>query len=323
MDRLDAMRAFVAVADRGSFAEAARRLRLSPAAVTRAVVQIEQQLGLLLLHRTTRSVRLTERGALYLERCKRVLADLDDADRLVRGEDAAPRGELSVAAPLMFGRLHVLPVVHLLLRDHRDLSIRLTLSDRVIHLIEEGIDVAVRIGDPADSALLAAKVGEVRRVLVASPCYLDRRGAPESPAALPAHDLILFEGADATSEWHFGGTPPTSVRVEPRLAVNTGDAAIAAAEAGLGITRALSYQVHDAVRSGRLRPVLEPFEPPAIPVNIIYPSRRLGSANVAAFVKAARAHFATLPMIAMPGHGHAAHGAAEVACTSLSIGDQT
>jgi DNA-binding transcriptional LysR family regulator len=292
------MRAFLAVADRGSFAEAARRLRLSPAAVTRAVAQLEDQLGLMLLSRTTRSVRLTERGALYLDRCRQILEGLEDADRLVRGEDALPRGLLAVAAPLTFGRLHVLPVVERLLREHRDLSIRLMLSDRNVLLTEEGIDVAVRIGPPADSALIAIKVGEVRRVLVASPDYLASRGAPEAPTALSDHDLIAFEGVGAASEWHFAGSRPTSLHIRPRLAVNSADAAIAAAEAGLGITRMLSYQVHEALAAGRLQPVLQPFAPPAIPVNIMYPPRRLGSANVTAFVKAARAHLAALPMIA-------------------------
>jgi DNA-binding transcriptional LysR family regulator len=295
VDRLDALRAFAAVAERGSFADAARRLRLSPAAVTRAVAQIEDQLGVLLLHRTTRSVRLTERGAVYLERCRQIFADIEDADRQVRGEDALPRGTLAVAAPLMFGRLHVLPVVQQLLLDHPDLAIRLTLSDRLVHLAEEGMDVAVRIGEPADSALIATKLGEVRRVLAASPAYLVRRGTPRTPADLSAHDLIAFEGTDAANDWRFG---TVSVRVQPRLAVNSADAAIAAAEAGLGITRTLSYQVHESVAAGRLALVLEQFAPPPMPVNVMYPSRRLGSANVVAFVRAARKHFATLPVIA-------------------------
>jgi DNA-binding transcriptional LysR family regulator len=292
MDRLDAMRAFAAVADRGSFAEAARQLRLSPAAVTRAVAQLEDRLGLLLLNRTTRSVGLTQRGAVYLERCKQILGDLEDADRHARGDDAAPRGRLAIAAPLTFGRLHVLPVVNAMLLAHADLSVRLMLSDRIVHLAEEGMDVAVRIGDPADSALVAIRVGEVRRVLTASPAYLGRRGVPDAPAGLPAHDIIAFEGVDATDDWRFGAA---SVRVDPRLTVNSADAAITAAIAGLGITRTLSYQVHDAVRAGRLRLVLGAFAPALVPINIVYPQRRLGSANVTAFVKAARAYFAALP----------------------------
>lgn len=300
MDQLDAMRAFAAVAGRGSFVDAARLLRLSPAAVTRAVAQIEEHLGVQLLLRTTRSVRLTERGALYLEQCQHILDSVTDAERLVRGEDARPRGLLTVAAPLMFGRLHVLPVVQDLLRAHPDLSVRLSLSDRVVHLIEDGIDVAVRIGDPPDSSLIAIKVGAVRRVLVASPAYLAARGEPQVPADLPAHDLIAFESIDAVNEWQFGGAPPVSVRVRPRLTVNSADAAIGAAEAGLGITRPLSYQVHDAMQRGSLRPILERHAPPALPVNLMYPARRLAAPNVAAFVRAARAYFAALTVIAGP-----------------------
>ena len=301
MDRLDAMRAFAAVADRGSFAEAARRLRLSPAAVTRAVALLEDQLGLMLLNRTTRSVKLTERGTLYLEACRQILSDIEEADRRVRGEDAAPHGPMAIAAPIMFGRLHVLPIVVRMLREHRDLSVRLTLSDRLVHLVEEGIDVAVRIGQLADSASIAFKVGEVRRVLVASPDYLAARGTPATPGELAGHDLIAFEGVEATNDWRFGDADRTSVRIEPRLAVNTADAAIAAAEAELGITRTLSYQVHAALAAGRLRLLLESFGPPAVPVNVVYASQRLGSANIAVFVKSAREYLRTLPMIAGAG----------------------
>jgi DNA-binding transcriptional LysR family regulator len=303
MDRLDAMRTFAAVADLGSFAEAGRRLRLSPAAVTRAVALLEDQLGLLLLNRTTRSVKLTERGAVYLDACKRILLDMDDADRRVRGEDALPRGVMAVAAPLVFGRLHVLPIVAGMLREHRDLSVRLTLSDRVVHLVEEGIDVAVRIGDLADSALTAFRVGEVRRVVVASPRYLAIRGTPATPAALAGHDLIAFENVDATNEWFFAAAGRTAVRVAPRLAVNSADAAIAAAEAGLGITRTLSYQAHAALAAGRLRLLLEDFAPPPVPVSVVHPPRRVGSANVAAFVKAARGYFPTVEMIVGASEG--------------------
>ena len=220
------------------------------------------------------------------------MSDLEDADRQAQGDGAAPRGRLTVAAPLTFGRLHVLPVVNGMLRDYPELSIRLMLADRIVHMAEDGVDVAVRIGDPADSALMAIKVGEVRRVLLASPDYLERRGLPDTPAALSRHDVIAFEGIDPTDEWHFG---PASVRVEPRLIVNSADAAIDAALAGLGITRVLSYQAHHAVQLGRLRLVLGGFAPAPVPINIIQPPRRLGSATLAAFVKATRAYVAALP----------------------------
>jgi DNA-binding transcriptional LysR family regulator len=290
MDRLSAMRAFAAVADLGSFAEAGRRMRLSAAGVTRAVAQLEDELGLTLLHRTTRALRLTERGAVYLDACRRILADVEEAERLARGADAAPRGALSVAAPLMFGRLHVLPIVAALLHTHELLSVRLLLSDRVAHFAEEGIDVAVRIGELADSALLAIKVAEVRRVLVASPAYLAARGTPAAPADLAGHDLISFEGGDPASEWSFADGH-TRLRVAPRLAVNSADAAIAAAEAGLGVTRTLSYQAREAVAEGRLLLLLDRFGPAAMPVSVVHPARRQGSANIAAFMAAARNHF--------------------------------
>ncbi|MBS0638917.1 MAG: LysR family transcriptional regulator [Proteobacteria bacterium] len=291
MDRLDAMRAFVAVASRGSFAEAARSLRVSPTAVTRAVAGLEDALGLMLLIRTTRSVRLTDQGAAYLEDCRRILADLDAAERRVRGEAAAPRGRLTVAAPLMFGRLRVLPVVQRLLRENPELSVRLILSDRVVHLVEEGIDVAVRLADLPDSALIATRVGSVRRVVAASPDYLQRRGTPDTPAALAGHDIVAFEGVEASNEWRFGADESIGVRIEPRLMVNTADAAIAAAADGLGITRTVSYQVEDSVRLGRLRLILEDFATPPYPVSIVHPPHRLGSANVAAFVRVARGYF--------------------------------
>lgn len=296
MDRLDAMRAFASVAELSSFAEAARRLRISPAATSRAVAQLEDELGVTLLRRTTRSVKLTERGALYHQRCRRLLDEIEDTERLVRGQDADPRGTLNVSAPALFGGMHVLPVVKRLLVDHPALSVRLFLTDRVVHLIEEGVDVTVRIGALPDSALTAVKVAEVRPVLVASPTYLSQRGVPERPEALRDHDLIAFEGVAATDEWRFGERGALAVRIRPRLSVNTAPAAIAAAEQGLGITRALSYQVADALKAGRLQEVLPSFAPGTLPVSIVYQAERTGSANLAAFVRAARRYYAEHPI---------------------------
>lgn len=295
MDRLDAMRIFVAVAKLGSFAEAARRLRLSPSVATRSVAQLEDQLGLTLLSRTTRSLRLTGRGEIFLESCQQILEDLDGAERLVRGKSAEPRGELKIAAPILFGRLHVLPIVNRALSQHRGLAIRLTLSDRNVHLVDDGIDIAIRIGDLADSSLIAVKLGEVSRVLVASPGYIENRGFPNSPVNLADHDIIAFESIDATNEWRFKTND--SIRVAPRLTVNNADAAIAAAEAGIGITRTLSYQVRDSVLAGRLVPILQEFAPPQSPVSAIHPARRIVSANVSAFIKIARSHFAASPLV--------------------------
>lgn len=287
MDQLDAIRVFVAVAEAESFAAAGRRLRLSSAATSRAVAQLEDRLGLMLLARTTRSVRLTERGAIYLETCRRVLGDLEAGERLTRGEDADPRGALTVSAPILFGRLHVLPIALELIRRHPRLDVRLALSDRHVSLVEEGVDVAVRIGDLADSALVARRVNAVQRVLVASPAYLAARGAPETPAALEGHDIVAFEGVDATPDWRFGGDGRPTLRPRPRLSVNSADAAIAAVEAGLGITRALSYQVREGVTAGRLALVLQPFAPPPIPISLVHPATRLASPNVGVFMAAA------------------------------------
>jgi DNA-binding transcriptional LysR family regulator len=296
MDRLGAMRVFVTVATLRSFSEAARRLQLSPSVVTRSIAQLEDELGLTLLLRTTRSLRLTERGELYLESCQQILQDIDSAERRVRGEDAAPRGMLKIAAPTMFGRLHVLPIVNRLLRDHGDVTVELALSDRNVHLVEEGIDVAVRIGELADSSLIAVKLGVVSRVVVASPAYLKKRGIPKSPAELATHDIVAFEGLGATNEWRFrGGGKP--VRLAPRLIVNSIDAAIAAAEAGIGMTRSLSYQVERSVTAGRLTPILQQFAPAPSPLHAVYSPRRIASANVAVFIRATRDYFKEHPLV--------------------------
>jgi DNA-binding transcriptional LysR family regulator len=296
MDRLDTMRAFVAVATLGSFAEAARQLRLSPSVITRSVADLEDRLGLVLLTRTTRSVRLTERGAIFLDSCRQILEDIEGAERRVRGKDAEPRGSLKVAAPILFGRLHVLPIVTRVLMKHPGLAIQLTLSDRNVHLAEEAVDVAIRVGDLADSSMMAIRLGSVSRVLVASPDYLIRRGIPSAPNELSGHDIIAFESLDTTNEWRFGPTAKL-VRVEPRLTVNSADAAIAAAEVGLGITRALSYQVMASVLAGRLVPLLTAFTADQLPVSAIYPARRIASTNLGAFIKNAREYFKSDPLV--------------------------
>ena len=288
MDHLDSIRVFVAVAQCGSFAGAARRLRMSPSVATRAVAQLEERLAVTLFHRTTRSVRLTDAGAAHLERCIRVIADLDEAERALRGGAAEPRGEMVIAAPIVFGRLHVLPIVTALLRRHAALSVRLVLSDRNAHLAEEGIDVAIRIGELADSSLVARKLGVVRHVVVASPEYLARRPPLERPADLAAHDIVVFEGLGSVSEWQF---QTGAVRIQPRLSVTTAEAAIDAAASGVGITRAFSYQVGDALQAGRLVELLTAFGPPDAPVSALFQAGRSATASVAAFLAEASARF--------------------------------
>lgn len=292
MDRLDAMRAFLAVADRASFAAAARSLRWSPAMTTRAVAALETDLGLPLFNRTTRSVRLTEQGAVYAEKCRHILAEVEAARSLARGEDASPRGTLAVTAPVLFGRLHVMPIAEMLGAAHPGLAIRLTFVDRVTHLVEEGFDLAVRIGTLADSTLVAVKVAEVSRMVVASPGYLASAGTPLVPADLRHHRIVSFDAVGSTDAWRFGRTGAAAVRVLPRLSVNTADAAVDAIERGQGIGRLLSYQVRAGLAAGRLQRLLADDEPDAVPVSLVYPAGRRGSANIQAFVAAARQYFA-------------------------------
>jgi len=297
MDRLEMLRTFVAVADNASFAKAARRLRISPTAASRAVAALEQSLGTALLHRTTRSVRLSEEGATYLERCRAALADLDDAALALRGDGATPGGRLVVTAPVTFGRLHILPAAIALLRTHPALEVELTLIDRIVRLVDEGIDVAVRIGDLSDSSLHALKIAEVRRVLIASPGYLASYGTPTNVKALHGHALISFSELDRAHEWRFGPAGKPAIRIEPRLTLNTADAAIAAAVEGIGIVRVLSYQAIDAIAAGRLVTLLDGFAPPPVPVHLVYQANRRASVNVRAFINSARAHFARLDLI--------------------------
>lgn len=300
MDQLDALRAFVAVAEARSFTEGARTARVSPTRASRAVAALEVELGVPLLRRTTRSVSLTGEGAAYLERARRALDELDAGARDARGEAQEPRGRLVVTAPVVFGRMHMLPVLNGLLRAHPRLDVELMLLDRVVRLVEEGIDVAVRIADLADSALHAVRLLEVRRMLVASPAYLAEHGAPAGVAALNDHALIGFDGLAAGGEWRFGPDSRTAVRIMPRLATNSVEAAIDAALAGLGIARALSYQVADHLAAGRLVALLPDAAPPPVPVHLLFAANRRRSPGVRALIDASRAYFGALaPPVAL------------------------
>lgn len=290
MDRFAALRAFVLVAEGKNFTEAAHHLRTSPTAVSRAVAQLEDQLGVALLRRTTRAVSVTPEGAVYLERCRTILDDLDDADRSVRDQGTEPRGMLVVTAPTVFGRTHILPVVTALMRQYRGLNIDLSLSDRVVRVVEEGIDVAVRIADLSDSALHAIRIAETRTALVASPDYLSERGEPSGAAQLHNHDLIVFGGLAPSNEWRFAGEGRPAVRCNPRFFTNSVEAAIEAALQGLGIARVLSYQVQDFVSHGRLKYVLETIEPPPKPVSLVFQARRQRAPNTAAFIEACKCY---------------------------------
>lgn len=278
MDRLRTLRTFICVAEQASFAEAGRRLGLSPTTVTRTIAGLEASLGVQLLRRTTRSVRLTEEGALFLARCRAGLAEIDGAFDIVQGRRSNPRGTLTVTAPVMFGRLHVQPVVVELLRQYPDLQVRLLLLDRVVSLVEEGVDVAVRIAELPDSSLHMLRVGEVRRVMSASPSYLAARGRPTTRTDLRDHDVIRVEDEVGRSAG------------PARLTVNHMDAAIAAAVAGLGVVASLSYQVAEDVAAGRLEHILTDDTAPALPISLLFQSGRRGHPNVRAFIEAARQH---------------------------------
>jgi DNA-binding transcriptional LysR family regulator len=282
MDRLDAMQAFVAVADLQGFAPAARKLGLSPSGVTRLIAALEERLGARLLQRTTRSVSLTDVGTRYLERARRILADVEEAENSVEGERTRPSGRLVVSAPIGFGRLHVSPVMSKYLARYFEVSAELRLSDRIINLVEDGVDLAVRIGHLPDSTLVARHVGEMRRILIAAQAYLKRRGEPKTPQAITSHDTIQF---GAAPDWRFV-EDGREIRVvpTPRFSTNSFDAAIRYAEQGGGLTRVMAYQAADALKRGRLKIVLAKFEQPALPIHIVYPTSRLLSAKVRAFI---------------------------------------
>jgi DNA-binding transcriptional LysR family regulator len=285
MDRLDAMQAFVAVADLQGFAPAARKLGLSPSGVTRLIAALEDRLGARLLQRTTRKVALTDVGTRYLERVRRILADVEEAESSAEGERTRPSGRLVVSAPIGFGRLHVSPLMSQYLARYPEVTAELRLTDRTINLVEDGVDLAVRIGHLPDSTLVARHVGEMRRIVVASDGYLAQRGEPDTPEAIATHDTIQFGAATAAPEWRFV-EDGREVRVlcTPRFTTNSADAAIQYAGQGGGLTRVLAYQAADAIKAGRLRIVLEKFEPPALPIHAVYPTSRLLSAKVRAFI---------------------------------------
>jgi DNA-binding transcriptional LysR family regulator len=284
MDRWQAMRVFVKVAETGGFAEAARRLYMSAPAVTRAIASLEDAIGARLLIRTTRSVKLTEAGQRYLIDCQRILADLADAEAAAAGSYTTPSGTLVVTAPVLFGQMHVLPIVMDYLSQHPAVMAQTLFLDRVTNLVEEGIDVAIRIGRLPDSELNAIRVGTVRRVVCASPSYLAEHGEPLTPAGLADHRVIANLSAWPSLEWRFGGEHKTSINIQPRLVSNLNEATIAAAMEGWGLTRVLSYQVEAAVRDGRLRIVLADFEEGPLPVHVVHAGGRAPSAKIRSFV---------------------------------------
>jgi DNA-binding transcriptional LysR family regulator len=298
VDRLDTWTIFTAVAEQSSFTKAARQLGRSPAAVTRAIAELEQRLATRLLNRTTRSVALTDDGARYLHQCRRVLVEIAELEASPAGAQQAPRGSLAITAPVIFGRLHVLPIVEKFLADYPAVDARMLLVDRSVSLVEEGLDVGVRIGQLPDSSLRAIRAGEVRRGVYASPAYLRRRGVPKDPRELADHACVAFTAISPIAErWSFHRDGKSfAVAVTPRLVVNTGEAAIDAAVSGVGLTCALSYQVTQHIAAGALRRVLADYEPPPSPIHVMHPAGGHLSSKVRLFVdcavKALRRKFA-------------------------------
>jgi len=285
VDRFHLISVFIAVAETGGFAAAARQLLMSPPAVTRAIAALEEQLGVKLFNRTTRYVRTTEAGERYLTDARRILADLDAADEAAAGINAEPRGHLTITAPVMFGRMHVMPGIIDYLGRYPDTEVSCVFLDRVVNLLEEGIDVGIRIGELPDSSMQALRVGSVRMVLCASPDYLEHNGTPQHPKELLQHSIIASSAGANTADWRFHhGKGEFTQRLQPRLNVTTNDAAITAATQGLGITRLLSYQVAPQITDHTLQPVLEDFETPPLPIHIVHREGRYSSTRVRAFI---------------------------------------
>ncbi|MFI5012854.1 MAG: LysR family transcriptional regulator [Hyphomicrobiales bacterium] len=287
MDHLEAMRIFASVVDEGSFAAAARRLRRSPPAVTRAVAFLEQRLGVRLLQRSTRAMRLTQPGERYLSACRNVLAELDSAERSAGREQIELRGTVAITSPATFGRLHVRPALEGFLDAHPGVALRLLLLDRIVNLVEEGFDAAIRIGHLPDSSLSSVKLGQVRRVLCASPSYLAHHPAPKRPVDLAGHDCVVFSQSATDQAWRFSessGLRQRLVRLRPRLNVNDAAAAVASAVEGHGLTRLMSYQAEAELRAGRLIRVLSAFEPSPLPVHLLTPPQRPATARMRALI---------------------------------------
>lgn len=285
MDRLSAMATFLAVVDAGGFAAAARKLGQSPPAVTRAVAELESRMGVRLLTRTTRTVRLTEAGTRYASDCRRILADVADSEASTIGAHSQPRGHLVITAPVLFGRMYVMPIVTAYLERYPDVDVSCWYVDRTVNLIDEGIDVAIRIGQLADSTLQAVGVGHVDRVVCASRRYLKSHGVPREPRELVKHRIVSADAVTPTHDWSFvADGKPLRVRIRPRLATTSNDSAIVAALGGFGITRVLSYQIAQHVKTGKLERLLSDYEPPRLPIHVVHREGRHAAQKARAFV---------------------------------------
>jgi DNA-binding transcriptional LysR family regulator len=285
MSRFHLISVFVAVVDANGFAGAARKLSLSPPAVTRAINELENQLGVRLLTRTTRVVRVTDAGARYAQDCRRILAEMMDADESVTGAHGAPRGHIAITAPVLFGTQFVAPIVAEYLQKYPLVNAHCFFLDRVVNMIDEGMDVGIRIGQLADSSMQAIRVGQVRRVICAAPSYLAQHGAPILPDDLHQHCVVSASTITATPEWRLASKGVThTIKLQPRMITSTNDSAVRTALDGFGLTRLLSYQVAEYLRDGRLITLLEDFEPEAIPVHVVHREGRHASQKIRAFL---------------------------------------
>jgi DNA-binding transcriptional LysR family regulator len=296
MDKLRYMEIFVRIVETGSLTAAARSLGMSGPAVVRSLASLEGAVGVRLLNRTTRKSSLSDEGREYLERCKRILADVEEADAALSSRRMEPRGRLRLTAPVTYGRMHVAPVVSAFAAKHHEIEVDLLLLDRVVDLVEEGIDAAIRIGSLPDSSLVAVRLGETSRVICAAPAYLRREGTPKTPDDLPAHRNILFTGLSGDGVWSFGGNGQKRVSIRPFLRTNHVDAALDACLRGHGCSQFLAYQVKDLIAAGKLNRLLTAYEPAPLPIHLVYPHSRLLSANVRVFIDAATSALRNVPL---------------------------
>lgn len=285
MDRFQEMRVLLAVTEAQSLAGGAKRLGMSPPGVTRAIASLEKRLGILLLARSTRSLRLTEAGQRYVEDCRRILLELQEAEELASGSNVRARGNLNVTASVMFGEQFLIPLITDYLGENAEVTVNAIFVDRLVNMVEEDIDVAIRIGQLPDGAFHALKVGEIRPVICAAPQFLDRVGRPETPQDLDVARIVMSSASTLLTNWEFNGPAAShTLRPQPRLVVSSNQAAINAARMGWGFTRVLSYQVADSVNKGELETVLDGFGTQRLPVHILYQSGKPVSGKVRTFV---------------------------------------
>ncbi|EBA15934.1 regulatory protein, LysR:LysR, substrate-binding [Roseobacter sp. SK209-2-6] len=288
MDRLQSLEVFIAVAEAGSFVAGARKVGLSAPSATRGINALEARLGARLLSRTTRRVRLTDVGKAYLEDARHILAQMQAADDAATGAAIKPSGQLRITCPTEFGRIYVAPILTDFLDLHHSVTADVLMVDRIVNMVEEGFDLAVRIGELPSSGLTAVRVGQVRRLICGTPEYFEKNGRPETPADLQQHQMISASPVSPVTEWRFGSELQTPVRIEPRLIVSSVATAISVARRGWGLCRVLSYQVGPDLQSGKLQTVLEDFEPTPLPIHLVHVEGRRAPAKVRAFVDLAK-----------------------------------